>query len=274
MNVQQMLKGLAIVFILIIILLIIPKKQSLVEIKSMPVKFTTKQGVLIEKDKIKKTNIDYSNSVVSDKTIYLTFDDGPSFLTEQILDILQEKKVSATFFVIGSKINEYSNLIEREHNEGHTIAIHSDTHNYKYIYSSLDNYLNDFNSIRNKIHNITGTYPRITRLPGGTSNTISKKYKKGIITDITVWLDNNDYYYFDWNIDSLDASGKVSKEVILNSVINNLKTGDNIVLMHDSSTKKTTVEALPIIIDYAKANGYTFARITKNTEKYYHKVKN
>ena len=222
--------------------------------------------------RLEKENIVLSEP--SPKTIYLTFDDGPSYLTNQILDILEEKGVPATFFVVGANIEKYKDVVERAYISGHTIAVHSDTHVYGYIYSSLDNYLNDLNSIRSKVHNITKDYPRIVRLPGGTSNTISKKYKEGVVSEITHWLDKHDYYYFDWNIDSLDASGKASKEVIYNSVINNLKTGDNIILMHDSSTKQSTVEALPLIIDYAKKYDYTFAKITKNTNLYHHKVRN
>ena len=152
--------------------------------------------------------------------------------------------------------------------------MHTNSHVYSYVYSSLDNYLNDLNLIRNKVHNITKDYPRIVRLPGGTSNTISRNYKEGIVSEIVAWLDKHDYYYFDWNIDSLDASGNVSKEVIYNSVVNNLKTGDNIILMHDSSTKSSTVEALPLIIDYAKDHDFTFAKITKYTNKYHHKINN
>lgn len=228
-------------------------------------------------EKQKPVRLERENVVLSKtspKTIYLTFDDGPSYLTNQILDILEEKEVPATFFVVGANIEKYSDVVKRAYTDGHTIAVHSDTHVYSYIYSSLDNYLSDLNSIRNKVHNITKNYPRIVRLPGGASNTISKKYKEGVVSEITNWLDKNDYYYFDWNIDSLDASGKASKELIYNSVVSNLKTGDNIILMHDSSTKQSTVEALPLIIDYAKNYDYTFARITKDTKPYHHKVRN
>ncbi len=222
--------------------------------------------------KLEKDEVVFSNP--SQKTIYLTFDDGPSYLTNQILDILEEAEVPATFFVVGSNIYKYQEIVKRAYIDGHTIAIHSDSHNYGYVYSSLDNYLNDLMTIRRKVYNIIKEYPRIVRLPGGASNTISKNFKEGIMTEITNWLDNNDYYYFDWNIDSLDASGKASKESIYNSVISNLKSGNNIILMHDSSTKQATVEALPLIIEYAKKNGYTFAKITKNTETYHHKIRN
>lgn len=241
-----------------------------------------KSNLLTEKTfiNLKKASpkaLEKENTVLSkpsSKTIYLTFDDGPSYLTNQILDILKQNNVAATFFVIGSHIDEYQDTVKRAYLDGHAVALHSDSHVYSYIYTSLDNYLADLNSIRTKVYNITQNYSRIVRLPGGASNTVSKKYKAGVITEITNWLNKHDYYYFDWNVDSLDASGRVSKEVIYNSVVNSLKEGDNIVLMHDAATKATTVEALPLIIEYAKANGYTFAKITKNTIPYHHKILN
>ena len=229
----------------------------------------------IEKPKSNKLAIKNINqSTVSDKTIYLTFDDGPSYLTESILDILKEENVPATFFVTSNQIYKYSDVIKRMYEENHTVALHTSTHNYSYIYSSDENYFNDLNTIRNEVYNITGVKSRIIRLPGGSSNTISRKYNKGIVTRITTKLNENDFYYFDWNIDSEDASGKVSKECIYQNVTNRIHNGTNIVLMHDSSTKITTVEALRDIIKYAKNNGYTFAKITKKTPQIHHHINN
>ena len=221
---------------------------------------------------IKVKNI--NPSVISDKTIYLTFDDGPSYLTEDILNILKEENVPATFFVTSKQIDKYADVIKRMQEENHTIALHTSTHIYSYIYSSDENYFNDLNDIRMKVFNITGVKSRIVRLPGGSSNTVSKKYNIGIVTRITNRLTENDYYYYDWNIDSEDASGKISKECIYQNVTNRIHSGTNIVLMHDSSTKSTTVEALRDIIKYAKANGYTFAKITKETPQIHHHINN
>ena len=219
---------------------------------------------------IKKIN----PSIISDKTIYLTFDDGPSYLTESILNILKEGNVPATFFVTSRQIDKYSNIIKRMQEENHTVALHTSSHNYSYIYSSDENYFNDLNIIRNEVHNITGVKSRIIRLPGGSSNTVSKKYNQGIVTRITNRLTDNDFYYFDWNIDSEDASGNLPKEVIYANVTNRIHSGTNIILMHDSATKKTTVEALKDIIKYAKENGYTFAKITKKTPQIHHHINN
>lgn len=246
------------------------KKTEFKEIKPL-INYSKKLEIPTVKNiKIKNIN----PSVISDKTIYLTFDDGPSYLTEKILDILKEENIPATFFVTSRGIDTYSNVIKRMQEENHTIALHTSTHNYSYIYSSDENYFKDLEEIRNKVYNITGVKSRIIRLPGGSSNTVSKKYSKGIITRITNRLTENDFYYFDWNIDSLDASGSVSKEVIYNSVTQNIHSGTNVVLMHDSSTKETTVLALKDIIKYAKDNGYTFAKITKKTPQIHHHINN
>ena len=217
---------------------------------------------------------DINPSVVSAKTIYLTFDDGPSALTESILDILKKENIPATFFLTSRQIDKYSDLVKRMQEENHTVALHTSTHNYSYIYSQDENYFNDLNQIRNQVYNITGHKSRIVRLPGGSSNTISKKYNSGIVTRITNKLTENDYYYFDWNIDSNDASGHQTKESIYNNVVHKIHNGTNIVLMHDLIDKKTTGEALPDIIKFAKENGYTFAKITKNTPQIHHHINN
>ncbi len=251
------------------------KKVEIVEVGEIPVAFNQiKPELPLKSPKTPEPRTNEIPSVVSDKTIYLTFDDGPSYLTNQILDILKQGNVPATFFVIGTHIDEYKDTVKRAHNEGHTIALHSFTHNYKYIYSIDQNYFDDLNKIKNKVYNITGNNSRIIRLPGGSSNTVSKKYNQGIITRITNKLNDNDYYYFDWNVDSGDASGKLTKEQIYHNTTSALHQGQNVILMHDTAVKKSTVEALPDIIKYAKDNGYTFARITKDTRTTHHHINN
>ena len=213
-------------------------------------------------------------SVVSNKTIYLTFDDGPSYLTMEILDILKQEKVAATFFIVGTNVDKYKEVVKRAYVDGHTIAMHTNTHKYNEIYSSLDNYFNDLKIVKNKIYNLTGVSPRIVRFPGGSSNMVSKKYSKGIMTNIVNKINSKSYYYFDWNIDSGDASGKLNKDAIYNNVVTHLNYDTNIVLMHDAGTKLSTVQALPQIIKYGKEHGYTFARITKDTRPIHHKINN
>ena len=272
---QKQIKIFGIIIVLDILLLIIctlsyTKPDG--PLKKIPKKTFIKQITLKKPSKIKIQNI--NRSIISDKTIYLTFDDGPSYLTHEILDILKEENVPATFFVTSQQIDKYQNIIKREYTENHTVAIHTATHNYSYIYSSEQNYFNDLTEIRNKVFTIIGEKPRIIRLPGGSSNTISKKYSPGIMTRITEILTHNDFYYYDWNIDSMDASGRIDENQIYNNVITHLKSGTNIILMHDSPTKMTTVGALRDIIKYGKDNGYTFAKITKKTPQIHHHINN
>lgn len=272
---QKQIKIFGIIIVLDILLLIIctlsyTKPDG--PLKKIPKKTFAKQIALEKPSKIKVQNI--NPSIISDKTIYLTFDDGPSYLTNEILDILKEENVPATFFVTSHQIDKYQNIIKREYTENHTVAIHTATHNYSYIYSSEQNYFNDLTEIRNKVFTIIGEKPRIIRLPGGSSNTISKKYSPGIMTRITEILTHNDFYYYDWNIDSMDASGRIDENQIYNNVITHLKSGTNIILMHDSATKMTTVAALRNIIKYGKEGGYTFAKITKKTPQIHHHINN
>ena len=204
-------------------------------------------------------------------TIYLTFDDGPrDGTTNKILDILKEKDVKATFFVTS---NGSDDLIRRAYNEGHSLGIHTSSHRYDLIYASIDNYYNDLNIVENRIFNITGKKTNLIRFPGGSSNTISKKYSQGIMSTLTKDVISKNYQYYDWNIDSTDAVYNSSKNDIYNNVINNIsKDKYNIILMHD--TKNKTVEVLPMIIDYAKSNGYNFKTLTSNTIPMRQKVNN
>jgi len=203
--------------------------------------------------------------------IYLTFDDGSSYLTNQILDILNEENVKATFFVVHA-----NQTTKRAYDEGHAIALHSNTHNYGYIYSSVDNYFNDLDSISNNVYNITGFRSKIIRFPGGSSNFISRNYRVGIMTQLTGEVLNRGYIYFDWNIDSNDAGSDIyNSENIYYNVVNNLSHGKtNVVLMHDSAGHDATVSALRNIIQFGKTYGYTFDIISENTPVVVHGVNN
>ncbi len=195
-------------------------------------------------------------------TIYLTFDDGPrDGTTDVILDILKEKGIKATFFVT---MNGSDSLIKRIVDEGHSIGIHTASHRYDLIYASVDNYFNDLEQVRDRIYNITGVDTKLIRFPGGSSNSISKKYKEGIMTTLVNDTLNKGYQYYDWNVDSGDASFATSPSKLYNSVINNLSHDKyNVILMHD--TKTYTRDALSKIIDYCLSNGYSFESLNINT---------
>lgn len=207
------------------------------------------------------------------KTIYLTFDDGPCVYTEELLNTLKFYNVKATFFVV-NKSSKYDKYITRAYNEGHTIGIHSWTHDYKSIYSSIDGYFNDFNKMKNKIKSLTGTEPTILRFPGGSSNTVSKKYMKGIMSALAIEVESRGYRYFDWNISSGDASGQaLTSNQIANNVIKNLGNNQTyVVLQHD--IKPNSVKAVSSIIEYGLANGYNFAPLTIESPIVHSKISN
>ena len=210
-------------------------------------------------------------------TIYLTFDDGPSLsITPQILDILKSNNIQATFFIVDYACgSEREELVIRAFNEGHTIALHGTSHQYSEIYSSLDALINNFETLQEKVFTSTGYRSYIIRFPGGSSNTVSKKYCTGIMTDAVEYFSTTDFVYFDWNVDSQDAGGAYSKEEIFENVTSMIKPNrSNIVLMHDSGNKKYTVEALQDIIDWGIAEGYEFKAITQETPQVTHRIAN
>lgn len=205
-------------------------------------------------------------------TIYLTFDDGPSNNTSKILDILKQEDIKATFFLVNFN-SSYNPVAKRIYDEGHSIGIHSYTHNYKLIYSSVSAYFDDLNKMNDKIKTITGSDTKLLRFPGGSSNTISS-FNKGIMTTLVKEVTNAGYHYFDWNVDSSDAWSARNSNDVYNNVVNNLKKGTNIVLMHDLSSNEKTVNVLEKIIKDAKEKGYIFANITMNTKEIHHGINN
>lgn len=206
--------------------------------------------------------------------IYLTFDDGPSAnTTPRILDILKKQNIKATFFIINySSANEY--LVKRIVDEGHTIAIHGYSHNYRDIYKSEQAYIENLDKLQKRIKETTGVTTNITRFPGGSSNTVSN-FNKGIMTRLTKLVEAKGYKYIDWNIESGDSGGAKNRDDVYNNVIKYLsKKKSNVVLMHDFSSNNKTVEALNDIINFGKSNGYTFERIDDNTPTIHHRVNN
>ncbi len=208
-------------------------------------------------------------STGEERTVYLTFDDGPCIYTPQILDILAQYNVKATFFVTAQK-PEYAYLMKRIVEEGHTIAAHTYSHLYD-IYSSSESYFEDLDKINDLIYEQTGTRTAIMRFPGGSSNIISKQYKEGIMSEIVPAVLEKGYVYFDWNIDSGDATTSKPDKIVRN-VTSRLSSGNNIVLMHDM--KSAQITALPQIIEYCFNNGYTLAPLNDGTYPARHSINN
>ncbi len=205
---------------------------------------------------------------------YLTFDDGPSDNTLRILDILAQYNVKATFFVVGNtgKIS----YIQRIHAEGHTVGLHSNCHNYAAIYANETNYFNDLQQLSDTVESLIGIKSRVIRFPGGGSNVISKRYCPGIMSHLSVAVQERGYRYFDWNVSSQDASGiKYTPQQLAANVINAAVGKQQIcVLMHDAAAKKNTVESLPMMIEGLRAQGFTFAALTPESYGFHHGINN
>ena len=214
---------------------------------------------------------DLSKIPKNGKIVYLTFDDGPCSYTEDIIKILNKYNVKATFFVT-NQFSSYQNIIKKEFNSGHSIAVHTYSHNYNQIYGSLDNYISDFNQMNEIIHEQTGTYSKIFRFPGGSSNTVSRKYKKGVVTEIAASMQESGYVYFDWNVGSGDAGGTTSSDQVYKNVVNGLKASNSVVLQHD--IKGFSVNAVEKIIKYGLNNGYSFQRLEVDSPAIRHSINN
>ena len=205
---------------------------------------------------------------------YLTFDDGPSNITNSVLDILKKYNVKATFFVINSGSYNKTTL-QREVNEGHTIGLHAYDHNYAIAYKDDNSYLDGIDKLRAKVKADTGFDSHYIRFPGGSSNTISKRYSKGIMSRITKTAKQRGYKYYDWNVDDDDAGRARTADDCYNNVVKELRPNrSNIVLMHDFGTNKKILEALPRIIEYCQKNNYTMLPIDDNTPEIHHGISN
>lgn len=207
--------------------------------------------------------------------IYLTFDDGPtSDSTPQILDILKNRNIKATFFILHYD-EQHEQFIKREYEEGHTIGLHGYTHAYAELYQSADTCMENFRKIREQVYQTTGSQSKIIRFPGGSSNTISKKYCEGVMTELVKRTVEEGYRYFDWNVDSDDAGHAKTSEKVYQNVTNGIKPGrNNVVLMHDFAKNNKTIDALNSIIDWGLEQGYVFRKITEETPMVTHGVNN
>ena len=209
-----------------------------------------------------------------EKTIYLTFDDGPFMYTDKLLNILDNYGVKATFFVTDQN-HDYVDLIGKAYEHGHAIGVHSACHKYKTIYSSDEAFLNDFRNMQEIIMEQTGQYSDIYRFPGGCSNTVSLKYNKGIVSRMVEFLDEEGYVYFDWNITSEDSEGLDSADAITQTVIEQiLELEDNyyIVLQHD--IYDCSVDATEQIIKWGLENNYRFDKLDTESPTVHFEVAN
>ena len=206
------------------------------------------------------------------KVIYLTFDDGPGDYTEELLVVLDKYNVKVTFFVKGQN-NNLAQRLKAIADAGHSIGIHSITHDYAEIYASEAAFLKDLYGMQAMIYEHTGVTTTLMRFPGGSSNTISRNYCKGIMTQLVKTVTNLGFQYFDWNVDSNDAGGAKTADEVYKNVINGVKgRKTSVVLQHD--IKGFSVDAVERIIQWGLANGYTFLPLTADSPACHHGTNN
>lgn len=220
------------------------------------------------------TIINYQNllmhTVLADekKIIYLTFDDGPAGkVTTNVLDILKQESVPATFFLIGSQIKGQEDLVKRMYNEGHALGLHSMSHNRNILYHSNEEFLKEMLDTQQIINSIVGIKPTILRFPFGCNNNCYK-----ISQSMVDLLHQNNLKIYDWNTDSGDGAHPNASP---STFIKNSKSDKErvVLLMHCAYMSKNSTKALPSIIKYYKDNGYEFKVIDENTPEEYHFMK-
>ena len=204
------------------------------------------------------------------KVVYLTFDDGPSAYTSELLDVLDAYGAKATFFVVGSGSG---NMMRQIVKRGHSIGIHTVSHDYGQIYSSPEAYFNDLMKMQSIIYDHTGVKTTLMRFPGGSSNLVSRKSCEGIMTFLTQAVQDAGFQYFDWNVYSGDAGETKRTEKVVDNVIEGIQEHRvSIVLQHD--IHKYSVDAVEDILRWGKRNGYKFLALQSDSPGFHHDLNN
>ena len=222
---------------------------------------TVAEGTADVSEDTKPTGGGGEEDTEEEKRVYLTFDDGPSIYTGQILDILAANDIKATFFVIGRNA-KYFEYYKRIVEEGHTLAMHSYSHEYKKIYGSVDAFAEDLTKLQDLLYQVTGVQCTVYRFPGGSSNTIA-----GSIQPFIEYLEEKGITYYDWNALNGDAvSEELPPEKLISNIMKNVRQNrTSVVLMHDLQSRYSTVESLQTLIDLLKEEGYTMLPIDGDT---------
>ena len=198
-----------------------------------------------------------------DKVAYLTFDDGPSALTPKVLQILKENDIKATFFVVGRSDPQSKNIMKDIVDQGHTIAMHTYTHDYEKIYASPTAFLDDMSKVSDLIEEATGVKPELLRFAGGSVNSYNKAIARQLANDLT----RRGYTYYDWNVSAGDAERGATKQSIYQDTISQTVQFEKaVILFHDSGQKHDTVEELPKIIQELKNKGYRFDKLDSSVK--------
>ncbi len=211
----------------------------------------------------------YSDESPSDLKVYLTFDDGPSDLTPQVLDLLDKYDAKATFFVVHTDNETYTSYLKDIVERGHTLALHSYSHDYDKIYKSVDAFLEDFEKVYTWVYEETGVRPTLFRFPGGSTNG-----KTSVVNDIITEMERRGFIYYDWNVSSGDGSNLTTTENILENVCTNVGSFDQpVVLMHDGAGKNATLKALPTLLKTLADERYEFCSLDETLQPIQYKRK-
>lgn len=207
-----------------------------------------------------------------EKVIYLTFDDGPGIHTRQLLRILDRYGAKATFFLVDTAYCT-EELLQQMVRSGHSIGIHSLSHDFETIYSSDEAYMKDALAMQSLIRQRTGITTMLLRFPGGSSNTVSCRYSKGIMSRLTRAVEEAGFTYFDWNVDSRDAAGCRDTEEIYQNVISGIKGKScAVVLQHDIYA--CSIQAVERILIWGRSNGYHFCALGESSPRCHHPLQN
>lgn len=210
----------------------------------------------------------YSGPLNNEKTVFLTFDDGPSKNTPKVLDILKQYGVHGTFFVLGGQVKGGSNYIKRIYNEGNAIGNHSYTHDFATLYPknkiSVSTYMNEYYKTENALKSVLGNNfnTKVVRMPGGENS--RQYYKDPNLSELRSKFSSEGIASIDWNALNGDAEGRRYTVSQMVDYVKRSSAGQKhvVVLMHDAATKGLTVEALPQVIEYFKSQGYNFKVIS------------
>jgi len=207
----------------------------------------------------------YASSDAIPKIVYITFDDGPTYISNKLLDVLKEKNVKATFFVVGKEITGREAILKRMYDEGHSIGLHTYSHSFRKIYKNQDTFIEEMLLTSQKVKEITGYTSHIIRFPGGSSNHLNESFLNK--------LHESNLKVYDWNSNIYDGDfpGLSAYRLAENAKTVKGNSDEIIILMHTNSNNKRTVEALPKIIDYYRNSGYKFLPITEDSKEYYYR---
>ncbi|AOM84302.1 polysaccharide deacetylase family protein [Salisediminibacterium beveridgei] len=205
-----------------------------------------------------------------ERVVYLTFDDGPTDLTPDILSILDDYDVPGNFFVIGQRMENYPQLMRSMDGAGHGIYSHSYTHDYA-IYESFETYYEDLNLMEQAYERVLGKEaPPLVRFPGGSSNHSSIEYSgEEFMVELTADIQERGYHYIDWNVSSGDASAIYDDPQAMFDQIVNQSQGEDVIvpLFHDTDRNQATRDILPDVIEYYQAQGYSFHTLDDLTQE-------